>query len=71
MRRPCLDAIMIQHGLVNKGFHISLLSFIDLYKRKLSLHKEQPNLAYADMSHNIAYTKRDALSMCALQSLWF
>ena len=47
-------AIMAQHGLLHKGFHISWLSWMDLYKRKFWLDQEQPNLGNADVKQNIA-----------------
>ena len=52
--RPCMHAIMTQHGLEHKGFHISLLSLMDMYKRKFCLHQEQPNFSYAEVNLNIA-----------------
>ena len=65
-----MHAIMTQHGLVHKGFHISLQILMDMYKQKFWLHQEQPNLAYADVNLNIACTQGDTLSMCILRSLW-
>ena len=68
--RPCMHAIMTQHGLVHKGFHISLLSLMDMYKRKFWLHQEHPNLAYADVNLNFACTQGHALSPCVYYDLY-
>ena len=47
-------AIMTQHGLLHKGFHISWLSWAHWYKQTIFCLDKWPNLGYADVKLNIA-----------------
>ena len=55
MERAChsMNAIMTQHGLLFKGFHISWLSWAHLFKQTIFCLDKWPNLGYADVKLNI------------------
>ena len=69
--RPYMHAIMTHQGLVHKGFHIRLLSVMDVHKQKFWLYQEQPNLVYADDNLNIACMQGEGFSKCILRYLCF
>ena len=59
---------MTLHGLVHKGFHISLLSLMEMYKQKFWLHQEQPNLWHGDVNLNRVHAG-GMLSVCVYYDL--
>ena len=67
-------AIMTQHGLLHKGFHISWLSWAHWYKQTIFCLDEWPNLGYADVKQNFTCMHSLAcvhtLSLCVYCNLY-